>query len=128
MIIILDTSTPLARLMFVDEGKTETVEWQADRTLAKGLLQWLEVQLAERDKTWKDVEGLAVFRGPGSFTGLRIGITVMNTLAESLQVAIVGGEGDDWQQVAQQRLARGEDDKLVLPHYDRDATITTQRK
>lgn len=128
MIVLLDTATPLARLTLVDNGTTETVEWQADRALAKGLLQWLESQLAERGKTWQDIAGIAVYRGPGSFTGLRIGIAVMNTLAESLQIAIVGGVGDDWQQAAQQRLARGEDDKLVLPYYDRDATITTPRK
>lgn len=128
MILLLDTAAPLVKLTMVHDAKSETVEWQADRELARGLLQWLEEQLRVRDMTWKDIQGIAVFEGPGSFTGLRIGLTVMNTLAESLRVPIVGGRGEGWQHRAQTRLGQGENDKLVLPYYDRDATITTQRK
>ena len=128
MILLLDTAAPLVKLTIVNGTSNETVEWQADRELARGLLQWLEEQLHARDMTWQDIQGIAVFRGPGSFTGLRIGLTVMNTLAESLQVPIVGGHGEQWQQIAQTRLSQGENDGVVLPHYDRDATITTQRK
>lgn len=128
MILLLDTATPVARLVVVDGDNTETVEWRADRQLAKGLLSWLYEQLGERGRSWRDVEGIGVMKGPGSFTGLRIGITVTNTLAESLGVPIVGEMGEAWQATAIDRLRRGENDKIVLPYYNRDAMITTQRK
>lgn len=128
MIVLLDTSVSTARLGFVVDGSTSWVEWQADRQLAKGLLGWLDAELRNSDKTWSDIEAIGVRRGPGSFTGLRIGIAVMNTLAESLSVSIVGEVGDTWDDVAIDRLHRHENDGVVLPYYDRDATITTQRK
>lgn len=129
MILLLDTSTPLARLTLLD-GQRAAIdgEWQADRQLAKGLIGWVQETLQKHDKQWKDIEGIGVLQGPGSFTGLRIGITVANTLAESLAVPIVGTTGEEWKNKAVQRLHNQENDRVVLPYYDRDATITTQRK
>lgn len=128
MIVLLDTAQPIARLVLIDGDTRKEIEWEAHRQLAKGLLGWLEKQLAMVGKTWEDIEGIGVYEGPGSFTGIRIGLAVMNTLAESLGVPIVGATGNDWQEAIVKRLGSGENDKLVLPLYDRDATITTQRK
>jgi tRNA threonylcarbamoyladenosine biosynthesis protein TsaB len=128
MIILLDTSTPLCKVTFIDGEQRLHDEWQADRTLAKGLLGYLQTQLQRYDKTFADLSGIAVFQGPGSFTGLRIGLTVMNTIADSEHVAIIGAQGDDWQERALERLHAGENDKIVLPFYGSDAHITTPRK
>jgi len=128
MIILLDTSTPICKLTLVDGDFKETSEWEAGRTLAHGLLKYLADKLAEHDWTWEDITGLGVFRGPGSFTGLRIGMTVMNTLADGLSVPIVGGLGDNWQADALSALASGHDEKIVLPEYGGEAHITTPRK
>lgn len=128
MIVLVDTAQPVVRLVLVDSQTSSEAEWEAHRQLAKGLLGWLERQLTEKAKEWQDIEGIGVYRGPGSFTGLRIGLTVMNTLAESLGRPIVGATGSQWGDEAIGRLRAGENDELVLPLYDRDATITTQRK
>jgi tRNA threonylcarbamoyladenosine biosynthesis protein TsaB len=128
MIVLLDTSTPLCSLTLVDGGDTYHDEWQADRELALGLLKYLNDQLKEHAKGWKDITGIAVYEGPGSFTGLRIGLTVMNTLAASQAVSIVGTRGDDWQERALERLARGENDRIVLPFYGSEPHITVARK
>ena len=128
MILLLDTSTPVCRLTLVDGDARHDYEWQADRQLAKGLLGWLHERLAEQGTDWSDITGLGAFMGPGSFTGLRIGLTVMNTLADSLGVPIVGGRGDDWQNDALSRLGDGQNDQIVLPFYGSEANITTPRK
>jgi len=128
MIILLDTSTPVCRLTLVDGEQQWHNEWQADRTLAKGLLGYLQAQLALHGKGFGDVSGIGVFQGPGSFTGLRIGITVLNTIADAQNVPIVGVTGDDWQQQALTRLQSGENDTMVLPFYGSEAHITTPRK
>ncbi len=128
MILLLDTSIPEAKLTVVTEGVQQEVSWHADRQLAKGLLDWMRRVLEEHDSTWQDITGIGVYRGPGSFTGLRIGIAVCNTLADSLDVAIVGETGDDWRDLAIDRLSAGETDRVVLPEYGSAARITTPRK
>lgn len=128
MILLLDTSTGLCKLTLVDGHERFTDEWQADRTLAKSLLGYLQSQLQVRGATFADITGIGTYQGPGSFTGLRIGITVLNTIADSQQVPIVGAQGDEWQQQAISRLQAGENDKIVLPFYGSEAHITTPRK
>lgn len=128
MILLLDTSTPECRLSFIDGEWRYDATWEAGRGLAKGLLGFLETQLESQGKTWKDVTGLAAYKGPGSFTGLRIGITVFNTLAYANELSIVGETGDDWQQKAVSRLVAGENDEIVLPEYGGEANITQPRK
>lgn len=128
MILLLDTSTALCRLTLVTSEQQFVDEWQADRTLAKNLLGYVQERLASQGKTFADITGIGVYQGPGSFTGLRIGLTVLNTIADSQQVSIVGAQGDEWQRQAIDRLRAGENDKIVLPFYGSEAHITTPRK
>jgi tRNA threonylcarbamoyladenosine biosynthesis protein TsaB len=128
MKLLLDTSTPVCHLTLVDtEGRYE-YEWQADRTLADGLLGYVVDRLKEHQADLKTLTGIAVMKGPGSFTGLRIGLTVMNTLADALHIPIIGETGTNWHEAALKRLDNGEDDRLVMPEYGSAANITTPRK
>jgi len=128
MIILLDTSTPICKLGFVDGDWRVDHEWESGRTLAKGLLGYIQTTMAQYGKVWTDISGVVAFKGPGSFTGLRIGLTVLNTLADSESIPIVGVTGDDWQSTGLARLQAGEDEKLVMPEYGAEAHITTPRK
>jgi tRNA threonylcarbamoyladenosine biosynthesis protein TsaB len=128
MILLLDTSTPACKLMLIDNDWHYDDEWQADRTLAKGLLGYLQGQLQKNGKAFADISGIGVFRGPGSFTGLRIGLTVLNTMADSLAIPIVGGEGETWKDEVIIKLQSGQNDQIVLPLYGGDAHITKPRK
>ena len=128
MILLLDTSTPICKLTFVDGDWRYEDVWQADRELAKKLLGYLDEQLKKNGKTWQDISAIGAFQGPGSFTGLRIGLTVLNTIADAQGIAIVGETGEDWQDNAIARLSVGENDKIVLPFYGSEAHITKPRK
>lgn len=126
MIVILDTSNPVCRLSTIDASGAERVyDWEAGRTLARDLHARIVAAVGGEIGA---VTQIAICRGPGSFTGLRIGITVANTLAESLRVPIVGGFGDTWRTDALERLARGENDMIVMPEYGAEAHITQQKK
>lgn len=124
MIILLDTSTATCFLTVVDDEVRQDFEWQAGRTLARGLLKFLE----EKTGDLHDISGIGVMKGPGSFTGLRIGLTVANTLADSLNIPIAGAMGEDWQKVALKKLRAGENEKIVMPEYGAAAHITAPRK
>lgn len=128
MILLLDTSTPTCKLRFVDDDWRYDDEWESGRALAKGLLGYLQDNLSKNDKTWADISGIVAFKGPGSFTGLRIGLTVLNTLADSESISIVGTMGDNWQATGIARLEAGENDELVMPEYGAEPHITVPRK
>ena len=128
MILLLDTSTPMCRLVLKKGEQTMRHEWEANRDLADNLLKYLRDKLAEENVTWNDVTGIGAFMGPGSFTGLRIGLTVLNTVADTLNIPIVGTTSENWQTQALTRLENGENDRLVMPLYGREANITKPRK
>lgn len=115
-------------LTFVDGDQRDSVHWLAERHLAKDMLSFLQRELAQRNMTFDNIKGIGVLRGPGSFTGLRIGLTVLNTLARAQNIAIVGAVGDEWKDECIRRLTAGETDTIVLPEYGALAHITKPRK
>lgn len=129
MIVLWDSSTMTAQITFVgNDGVKSAHEWEAGRTLARDMLAHLRDLLAEQSLTFSDITGIGINRGPGSYTGLRIGMTVLNTLASAEHIPIVGATGDTWQDDCLRRLTAGEDDQMVLPEYGGDANITQPRK
>ncbi len=128
MILGLDTSTPVCQLILVDDEQRHESSWEAGRELAKGLLGYIQAELHGQHKDWADLTGIVIFKGPGSFTGLRIGSAVGNSLAYARHVPIVGMGGDDWVTTGLARLAAGESDQIVVPDYGGEANITAPRK
>jgi tRNA threonylcarbamoyladenosine biosynthesis protein TsaB len=129
MILTLKTDNPDAEIGLYDgTSKRSYFTWRADRQLAKDLLKVIHEQLQNQKIDWPDVSGIVVFQGPGSFTGLRIGITVANAVAYGNGVPVVTTQGDDWLQTGLERLQKGENDQLALPHYGAEANITLQKK
>lgn len=129
MILAIDTSTPECKMFIVQDSSVfANKNWLAERRLALELLEQLETFLAEHNLTFQDLKGLIIFRGPGSFTGLRIGITVFNTLADSLNIPIVGEVGGDWLKVGIERLTSNKVDTIVLPEYGTPPHITRPKK
>ncbi len=128
MILAIDTSISTCRVWLIDDDSRESYEWEAGRELADGLIGYLRGLLSNQGKEWRDIVAIAVNQGPGSFTGLRIGLTVMNTIADTTAIPIVGESGDDWLPRALRRLKAGENDGLVMPRYGREPNITQPRK
>lgn len=128
MILFLDTSTGNCRI-WLDENNFEK---ELNRNMARDILKFLEDSLRNIGKDYKDLEGIGFFAGPGSFTGLRIGASVVNTLADGLNIPIVAvkkeDENDNWRQKAFEKLKNNENDKIALPFYGRGANITKPRK
>ena len=62
------------------------------------------------------------------FYGVENWFTVVNTLADSLNIPIVGAMGDNWRDLALGKLRSGENEKIVMPEYGAAANITAPRK
>lgn len=130
IILTIRTDKPEAEIGLFDNQTQLAYEvWYAHRELSATLLSKIESLLASQGKTRQDIQGIVGFAGPGSFTGLRIGLTVANTLAYGLQVPIVGiASEESWIQRGIDRLQNGDHDALALPQYGAPAHITEPRK
>lgn len=130
MLLGLRSDGPVAELCLYDTNGNVIAEikWEAGRELAHGLLKKLDEFLKTNGVEMKQLSGLFAFQGPGSFTGLRIGLTVMNTFAYAEGIPIVGETGDDWRAKAVSRLRAGQNDRIVLPFYGAEARITQPKK
>lgn len=122
-----DMTTELGLWQSVDQPvATET--WESGRQLADDLLAHIERLLSSHDADFKDLTGLVVFAGPGSFTSLRIGLTVTNTIAYANTCPIVSASGDDWVKSGFIKLKSAKPGDFVLPEYGAEANITKPRK
>ncbi|MBR3386074.1 tRNA (adenosine(37)-N6)-threonylcarbamoyltransferase complex dimerization subunit type 1 TsaB [Candidatus Saccharibacteria bacterium] len=110
MKLYLDTSTPVTILKLDDT----TYEWHSGHDLAEGLLGFIRDKLLENNFTWQDITSITFMSGPGSFTGLRIGATIVNTLAHELNIPLYDHHGVKH--------------KIILPDYGRPANITAPVK
>ena len=128
LILTIRTDKPEAEVgLYNDETQLAYDVWQAHRELSVTLHQKIRDILASQGKDFKDVEGIVCFQGPGSFTGLRIGITVADALAYGLHTPIVAAQ-DDWIEQGIWLLKAGENDRIALPHYGAPVHITQQKK
>lgn len=54
------------------------------------LLGLITAILDKNSMTYQDLEGISLERGPGSYTGIRVGAAVANTLGFSLSIPVNG--------------------------------------
>jgi tRNA threonylcarbamoyladenosine biosynthesis protein TsaB len=129
LLLTIRTDKPEAEIGLYDGSeRMDYTSWQAHRELAETIQQRLSDLLRANDRQLSDLEAIVAFEGPGSFTGLRIGLTVANTLAYSLDIPITGTTGEDWIADGITGLTSGKASKLVLPEYGAPVHITQQKK
>lgn len=98
--------------------------------LAGELLRRIDALLHAHHIKLSELTGIGVVVGPGSFTGLRLGIAAANALAWSHKlpaVAVTAEEAateDSFRQIVTDRLAAGETSRTVMPEYGRPPSIT----
>lgn len=85
--LAIHTTSPelgLALSNFADDSRAQT--WDYRRSLATNLHQQLAEFIAPQ--IWQDLAFIAVAKGPGGFTGTRIGMVTARTLAQQLNIPL----------------------------------------
>ena len=91
MQVAIDTSTDTASLALVQDGEVLTeLTWRCGQNHTTQLLPHLSHLLNQAKLSLQSVSGIIVARGPGSYNGLRVGISTAKGLAFGLGIPIVG--------------------------------------
>ena len=96
LVLALDTTTRIGSVALARDGRV-IEEWASDplQQPAERLPLDLVALVGRHSVELKDIDVFAVAIGPGSFTGLRIGIATMQGLAFAHQKPLIGVSGFD---------------------------------
>ena len=90
-ILAIDTASSVSSVAVASEGKLRAeVTVEAGRTHSETLLSHIEGALSFAGVERSALRGVAVGIGPGSFTGLRIGLATAKAIAYGLDIPLVG--------------------------------------
>lgn len=128
-ILALRTEKPEAEMyLYNGHKKLGEIRWQAHRELAETIHKQIAELLNKSSISIHDIGGIICFKGPGSFTGLRIGLSIANALAYSQDLPIVATKGEKWLDHGIKELLAGHNKHIVTPFYGRLANTTKPKK
>lgn len=102
IVLALETATSHQSVaVFNDQQLLAYLECESERPLTPQLIPTIDRLLSSVSLGVDDLEGLAVSMGPGTFTGLRVGLATMTAFRLALNIPLVGVstlEGLVWSQ------------------------------
>lgn len=90
-LLAVDTATTTCSVALLEDRQLvgESTHTGGD-THSRHLMSMIDGLLAQRHQDVRRLDGIAVTRGPGTFTGLRIGISTVKGLAAAVGIPVVG--------------------------------------
>jgi tRNA threonylcarbamoyladenosine biosynthesis protein TsaB len=91
LILNIETATRNCSVSLAENGKVLAIREISDQgySHAEKLHVFINEVMAESGKSFSDLEAVAVSRGPGSYTGLRIGISAAKGLCFALEIPLI---------------------------------------
>ncbi len=123
MILAINTAGPEIAICLYWPPKFQKVLKFKSEKRSENLLLKIDKLLKENNVSLKDLKTIVVNQGPGSFTGLRVGISTANTLGYVLKIPVIGVKNQkDPLKLAKQgykklQSGKAKSDSKVLPFY-----------
>ncbi len=91
MVLYINTKDQkVVEVSLKDKGEVMDKLTEQNEYGSQVLLPLIEKILKKNKLEFKDLKGIEVETGPGSFTGLKVGVSVANALAYSLNIPVNG--------------------------------------
>ncbi len=90
MLLAIDTSAERAGIALWDGAALHETQWPADRRQTTEVMPRIEALLSGARSSVSGLCGVAVAQGPGTFTGLRVGMSLAKGFAIALGIPIFG--------------------------------------
>lgn len=89
-ILSLETATKTCSCALIEEGQLlGNVEFHLDHSHSTILHPSIEYLIKSANKSMNDLSAVAVSKGPGSYTGLRIGVSTAKGICDSLNIPLI---------------------------------------
>lgn len=136
MILIINTSEfdKLQVALFKDDKILKQISKPSRFAHEEILIKSLDSLFTNTQSQPGELNGIIVVSGPGSFSALRIGLSVANTLAWQLKIPVVGVNINlfknlrELYQIGNSLLIKQKGFKLVLPNYGKEPNINLNNK
>ena len=90
-ILSIETSTSVCSLAIHEKGQlVSLVELDEPGVHAEKIILLVEEAMSQASLSFGDLDAIAVSEGPGSYTGLRIGVSTAKGLAYGLNIPLIG--------------------------------------
>jgi tRNA threonylcarbamoyladenosine biosynthesis protein TsaB len=97
MILILKTDEFEVYIGLWSEGKEQNAKkWEPGRELSVQILDEINNLCEKLSINVTNLSGVIVYEGPGSYTGLRISVSVANSIGYSNNIPVIGASGINW--------------------------------
>ncbi len=90
--LIMDTSHQYLIIALYEDGKCiESIQEMGSKRQSENAIPYLSSLLEKHHKELKDLDEMIITRGPGSYTGVRVAMTIAKTLSvvSSIQVKVI---------------------------------------
>jgi len=92
-ILQIETSTQVCSVALSIDGKTVSLKEESGQNLhASNLTLFIDEVIKNAGLTYRELDAVAVSKGPGSYTGLRIGVSTAKGLCYALDIPLIAVE------------------------------------
>ena len=120
LILCLETATKVCSVALGQNGKLLALKESAEEKFshAENLTLYIEEVCKQAKVSLKNIDAIAVSKGPGSFTGLRIGVSAAKGLCYALDKPLIAINSLEAMAVGQISRLKTQDSRLFCPMID----------
>jgi tRNA threonylcarbamoyladenosine biosynthesis protein TsaB len=119
LILLLETATTTCSVALSQNGSILAIKEVNERNIhASHITLFIEEVMVAANKTYSELQAIAISKGPGSYTGLRIGVSTAKGLCYALDIPLIGIDTIEAMASGFSDSSKLSDSSLLIPMLD----------